>query len=727
MMDYSSNRLRKVIEVEADKCYNCYACLMECPVKFCMDGSGEKLVINDDLCIGCGHCVVICPHEARYVVDSINNLTSDLAQGDKIIAIVAPAVVSVFPDTYLRLNGYLKAQGIEAVFDVSFGGELTVMSYVNYIKKKNPRLVIAQPCPAIVSYIEIYHPELIPYLAPVDSPMLHTIKMIKEYYPQYRNHKVAVISPCIAKEREFAETGFGDYNITMLLLKEKFAKSEIDLGSFPVTPYDGTSAERAVMFPIPGGLMDVAERFVPGIRRNTRKIESLHLVYRYLSKLAKDVSDPNIELPLLVDCLNCEDGCAGGPGTGNSHKSVDELESPIRKRSKELEKQLNPKQQERLYKKYHETISQYWKPGLYSRTYHDRSSYFNIKYPTESELQGIFRSMKKETKKDILDCRACGYRTCEEMATAIHNRLNKKDNCIQYNAMLLGDEKKTTVYINQQLKIHISRSLDLIEGITALVEKLSASINTQAEAVNESSEVTGHVVNSLNKTADLSRKEREAVMGLMDNVAKGQDSMKETIMSVKNISESVDGIASTIKIISVIASNTNLLAMNAAIEAAHAGEAGRGFAVVADEIRRLSESTRENSRGISQTLSNIISGINSTSKRTGDTGNLINEMSGEVNGFAGTMTELIDTLNELSAKSSRITNSLNNLKEHSATVKTDYTEMMSLIDKLRYDINFLAAMSADIVRAIEEGDQEIISRLVALENETEAKVTASKA
>jgi methyl-accepting chemotaxis protein len=156
--------------------------------------------------------------------------------------------------------------------------------------------------------------------------------------------------------------------------------------------------------------------------------------------------------------------------------------------------------------------------------------------------------------------------------------------------------------------------------------------------------------------------------------------------------------------------------MNAAIEAAHAGVAGKGFAVVADEIRHLSESTRENSRNISQTLSHIIAGINSTTKRSSDTGSLINGMSGEINSFASTMTQLIDTLGTLSAESTEITSSLENLKNQSSTVKTDCAEMLSLTDKLRYDINFLAAMSSDIVRAIENGDQEMMDRLLSIEN-----------
>jgi iron only hydrogenase large subunit-like protein len=218
--------LTPVIHIDEEKCINCYACITDCPVKLCMDASGEKLDVNHNLCIGCGHCISVCTHKARSYIDDTQRFLNDLNKGTKMIAVVAPAVASVFTEKFLNLNGWLKSLGVEAFFDVSFGAELTVVSYLDYINAKKPKTVIAQPCPAIVTFVEIYHPELIPYLAPADSPMLHTIRLINEYYPQFKNHKIAVISPCIAKRREFDETSLGDYNVTMLALKNHLESQE---------------------------------------------------------------------------------------------------------------------------------------------------------------------------------------------------------------------------------------------------------------------------------------------------------------------------------------------------------------------------------------------------------------------------------------------------------------------------------------------------------------------
>jgi methyl-accepting chemotaxis protein/iron only hydrogenase large subunit-like protein len=684
--------LSAVIKIDETKCVNCYACITDCPVKYCVDGSGEKLVINPDLCIGCGHCILICTHKARKLIDDTPHFFSDLRQGQKMVAVVAPAVASVFPEQFLHLNGWLNSIGVEAFFDVSFGAELTVITYLDYINTKKPKTVIAQPCPAIVSYIQIYHPQLLPYLAPADSPMLHTIKLIREYYSKYKDYKVVVISPCIAKRREFDETNMGDYNVTMLALKEYIQENNINISSFPEVAYMGPHAERAVGFSSPGGLLDTAERFVPGIRRKTLKTEGVHTIYPYLEEIA-DLLDTDIEMPLLVDCLNCEKGCNGGPGTGNSKEPLAVLESPVRKRRAKLEEYHKyQKKGEWIYTKYHQILDKYWKKNLYNRTYRDLSENNTIKIPNEEEIKKVYESMKKASDKDLYNCTSCGYVSCKKMATAIFNGLNKPDNCAHYILELLKEEMKVEE-LNKMLVEHINSATILIDGIVEIVHELYKSIDSQFKSVEESSKKTELMVNSLMTTSDLSQKKRKDINGLVENTSKSKESMRETILSIQGISQSVDGIASAIKIISAIAANTNLLSMNAAIEAAHAGDAGRGFAVVANEIRRLSESTRENSRNISQTLKNIIDGIAQTEKQSDDTGVRINEMSTEINSFTDTMNSLISTFNELSAESGDITNSLCDLRDISTSVKDGYDKMLEMTNQLRDSMHELAAVA----------------------------------
>jgi iron only hydrogenase large subunit-like protein len=553
--------------------------------------------------------------------------------------------------------------------------------------------VIAQPCPAIVSFIEIYHPELIPSLAPADSPMLHSIKMIREYYPRYNDHKIAVISPCIAKRREFDETGLGDYNVTMLALKNYLDEHNIKLSSFPQVEYTGERAERAAGFSSPGGLLDTAERFIPGIRRNTRKVEGVHTIYPYLEEMSELVNT-NAKSALLIDCLNCEKGCNGGPGTGNAEKPVIKLEEPVRKRIEQLEERHNSREGEKAYKKYHNILSKYWKDGLYDRTYRNLSGNNTIKQPNETELTEIYRSLKKFEKKDLFNCTSCGYGDCKTMATAIYNKLNKPENCSHYILALLKEEKDVEE-LNRRLQEHISRASGLIEALNNLVNKLNATIGSQAETIEESSVETEKMITSLKNTSEISRNKQESIKDLLENAGKSEEAMRETIQSIDGISQSVDGIAQAIKIIATIAANTNLLSMNAAIEAAHAGDAGRGFAVVAGEIRRLSESTRENSRNISITLKNIIDGIAVTSKHSGSTDSRIIAMSKEIASFAETMSDLINTFRDLSAESGTITAALNSLRSQSDMVKTDYNEMLSMMEKLASAMSDLAVLSGN--------------------------------
>lgn len=428
--------LPELIRVDKDKCVNCHACITACPVKYCNDGSEDSVSVNHNMCIGCGECLVACTHQARKYVDDFPAMLEDLAKGAKIIAIVAPSVAANFPDHYLQLNGWLKTLGVWKLFDVSFGAELCVKSYVELLKKSKPEVIIAQPCPAIVTFIEIYYPELLPYLAVVDSPQLHTIKMIREYHPELNEYKIAIISPCLAKKREYAETGHGDYNVGFLSINNYLKENNIDLKDFPMCGYDNPDAERAVLFSSPGGLLRTVQRWIPDIDICTRKIEGPEVIYEYLRHLPQTIKEK--KSPVLIDCLNCRLGCNGGPLTMVKDMPQDIVEYWIEKRNREMRQHYLESADNMIDEAKHKIesmLDDFWKENMYGRSYTDLRQNDSTIEPNEEQYEKIFHQMYKYSQKDMYNCTSCGYFSCKSMAKAIFNGQNKPENCHFYLAL----------------------------------------------------------------------------------------------------------------------------------------------------------------------------------------------------------------------------------------------------------------------------------------------------
>jgi len=583
-----SSSLPAVVAVDRDKCVNCHTCIAVCPVKFCNDGAGDKVAINSDLCIGCGNCIKACTHEARSGVDDQAAFFAALKAGQPMVAIVAPAVAANFPEQYLNLNGWLKSLGIQACFDVSFGAELTVKSYLAHVERNAPRLVIAQPCPAIVSFIEIYHPELIPYLAPADSPMLHTIRMVKTFFPQYANHQFAVISPCYAKKREFAATGLGDFNVTLKGLAAHFQKAGIRLDTYPPAGYDNPPAERAVLFSTPGGLMRTAQRWNPGLGGAIRKIEGTQTIYPYLATL-KSSLDQGFA-PLIVDCLNCEKGCNGGTATLLRERSLDELEAPVERRNRAMRlhhRKRGPLGAKRSRAALARLVERFWRPGLYGRTYQDRSGSNRVRVPSELELQVVYRSLEKSTPADFLDCMGCGYGSCKEMATAFHNGLSRRENCIHF--------------MEGRARAEGARAEDEARHAQQAREDLGTLAR---EAERKNAQLTGQITTMLDR--------------ILANLTAGTATFASLQGEVQASIDLMTELAPMAQAIKEISGQTNLLALNASIEAAHAGEAGKGFAVVADEVRKLAERSQAEVQKIVPCLTSIHGIFEAIHARVGD-------------------------------------------------------------------------------------------------------------
>lgn len=445
-----------------DECIGCNKCISGCislgaNVVVGQEGSDEyRVEVDPNKCVLCGHCIESCVHKARTFRDDTDDFFAALERGEKISILVAPSLLIDYEKQYNSILGYLKELGVQHVYNTSFGADIMVWVYMNFIYDYGLSGAISQFCPVIVNYLEKYKPELLDYLVPVQSPMMCTAIYVSDYLNI--SDKLAYISPCIAEKYEIEDVntyGKVTYNVTFERLMERIGQADIS----------GFYAEDEVSYGLgalvcsAGGLSDNIRPYI-GFNKVLIQTSGYSNIFPYFDNYYEELS-AKTELPFLVDVLSCTNGCNFGTGTSYGAEHRNEVTFSAY-RVKETAYQSGNVPTGLNYEERLHLLNQRFEAFEMSSFVRQYDNVSGIK-PTifdEDAIDEIFESMYKTTETyRRTDCGACGYKTCRDMAYSIGMNVNHKENCINYSKHRIRLEKEKTSgllteisHMNEELK-----------------------------------------------------------------------------------------------------------------------------------------------------------------------------------------------------------------------------------------------------------------------------------
>ena len=266
--------------------------------------------------------------------------------------------------------------------------------------------------------------------------------------------------------------------------------------------------------------------------------------------------------------------------------------------------------------------------------------------------------------------------------------------------------KEDTGLLNQRLQ----NSGEVLLTVDISIDKLRMISQDQSAQVTESGASIEEMAASINNVSAIIQSKTESVENLRKEADQGEQTMSKTRAAFDKAGALLDEIRNITVMITGIADQTNLLAMNAAIEAAHAGNAGRGFAIVSSEIRKLAESSSQNAKRIEDTIKELINAIEQTGKFVDASEQAFRNIAGGVDTVGLSMTEISLSTDELNNGSREILVSVGNLSSITQEVVEQINNVAQAAKKVNsdlQDIHRISENTAAISRSSSEESLEL--------------------
>ena len=392
--------MSECLTLKKSNCKNCYKCIRHCPVKSIRFSGNQAHIIGNE-CILCGQCFVVCPQNAKQIVDETEKVKVLIQSGAPVYASIAPSFIANYHG--IGINGIRKALiklGFAGAEETALGATVVKTEYEKMLADGTKDVLISSCCHSVNLLIQKYYPSLLPYLADVMSPMQAHCSDIKKRFP---DAKTVFIGPCVSKKDEAEHyEGIVDAVLTFEELTEWLKAERIDLEA----DLDVDDESRARFFPTTGGILKTMANRTPDYT-----YMAIDGVDNCIAAL-KEIEQGNVH-KCFIEMSACAGSCVGGPVMEKYHRSpIIDYQSVADYAGKKDFKVTQPDSLD--LKKHFEPIERRY--GA----------------PSESEIQDILKKMGKNRPEDELNCGSCGYDTCREKAIAIYHGKAEISMCLPY-------------------------------------------------------------------------------------------------------------------------------------------------------------------------------------------------------------------------------------------------------------------------------------------------------
>lgn len=402
----------KVIDFQDANCRHCYKCVRNCSVK-AISVRNEQAHIMREACIHCGHCLEVCPQNAKTFASDMERVKGYLRQGMQTIISIAPSYLGVLEYKHPgQVVDALERLGFAQVRETAEGAALVTREYQRLLDEGTMDNLITTCCPSVNDLIEKYYPSLTKYMTPVVSPMIAHGRLIKSIYGE--DVKVVFLGPCIAKKEE----AIGDERVrgaidAILTFEElgKWLKAEgIRICDCKEKPMANPDPKINRIYPVGGGV-------IQSVLERKQSEDTYHKLYvdglDACMELFESMERGELE-HCFIEANVCDGGCIKGPAS-------DRWQNSFARAKIEIEKQVE-------HASASEAIVNQNIPM--QKIFFDRSAHEAV--PTEEELNELLRAIGKYKKEDELNCGACGYATCRAKATAVFQHKAELGMCLPY-------------------------------------------------------------------------------------------------------------------------------------------------------------------------------------------------------------------------------------------------------------------------------------------------------